>query len=143
MKVKIDSHVTNGKLSRNRNELSNALTQFEGIDITLSIEKAKKVRTNAENRYYRGVIVPLIKAGLKDATGESYNADQVHDLLKTRYLTHWEILGDTRIQRIKSTTELSTVEMETYLEQCRGFALEYLGVTIPLPNEALTIEFNG
>ena len=150
MKVKIQSHVTNGRMSRNRTDLSDALKQFEGQDIAISIEKAKKSRSTQENRYYRGVIVPLIKAGLKEATGETYSNDQVHDLLKTRFLMYkvkikdGEFSGDDEyLTRIKSTTELSTVEMEQYLEDCRGFALEYLGVTIPLPNENLTIEFEN
>ena len=146
MKVKINTTVKAGRMIRNRNELTSALNQFEGQEITLSIEKAKKVRSTQENRYYWGLVIPLIKAGLKDATGESYSAEQVAGLMKTRFLmTHIDYINDDveYLDRIKSTTELSTVEMEVYLQECRTFAQEYLGVTIPMPNEDLTIEFSG
>ena len=144
MKVKINTTVKAGRMIRNRNELTSALNQFEGQEITLSIEKAKKVRSTQENRYYWGLVIPLIKAGLKDATGESCSAEQVADLMKTRFLMVDVYLGDSDVMtRIKSTTELSTVEMERYLQECRTFAQEYLGVTIPMPNEDLTIEFSG
>tara|TARA_R110000851_G_scaffold275123_1_gene427759 strand:+ start:39 stop:473 length:435 start_codon:yes stop_codon:yes gene_type:complete len=144
MKVKINTTVKAGRMIRNRNELTSALNQFEGQEITLSIEKAKKVRSTQENRYYWGLVIPLIKAGLKDATSESYSAEQVADLMKTRFLMIDVYIGDSDVMtRIKSTTELSTIEMERYLQECRTFAQEYLGVTIPMPNEDLTIEFNS
>ena len=144
MKVKINTTVKAGRMIRNRNELTSALNQFEGQEITLSIEKAKKVRSTQENRYYWGLVIPLIKAGLKDATSESYSAEQVADLMKTRFLMIDVYIGDSDVMtRIKSTTELSTIEMERYLQECRTFAQEYLGVTIPMPNEDLTIEFSG
>ena len=144
MKVKINTTVKAGRMIRNRNELTSALNQFEGQEITLSIEKAKKVRSTQENRYYWGLVIPLIKAGLKDATSESYSAEQVADLMKTRFLMIDVYIGDSDVMtRIKSTTELSTIEMERYLHECRTFAQEFLGVAIPMPNEDLTIEFNS
>ena len=142
MKVKIKSTVTNGKMSRNRNELSKALTQFEGMDIHISIEKAKKTRSTPQNAYYHGCVIPLIRMGLKDTTGDTYSNEQVHDLMKTRFLCLDVHLRDGEfMQAIRSTTELSTFDFEEYMENCRAFALEFLGVTIALPNENIKLEF--
>jgi hypothetical protein len=49
-------------------------------------------------------------------------------------------LGEV-IKLSKSTTELSTIEWEEYMDQIRTFATEFLNITIPLPNETLTIDF--
>jgi len=36
---------------------------------------------------------------------------------------------------IKSTTELNTLEFEQYVERCRFFMQQELGINTPLPNE--------
>jgi hypothetical protein len=36
----------------------------------------------------------------------------------------------------QSTTDLTTVEFENYMEKCRAFAAEQYGLVIPLPKEA-------
>jgi hypothetical protein len=41
----------------------------------------------------------------------------------------------------QSTTELSTIQFEEYLDKIREFATEFLSIQIPLPNDTLTIDF--
>ena len=72
-----------------------------------------------------GVVYQLIA----DHTGSS--PEDVHNHLKVEFLR----VGGDKIPTTKSTTELSTVEMEDYLAKCRGWASRELGVYIPEPNE--------
>ena len=67
MQVKVDSEVVDGRLSKNRQSLNNALKEFEGKKITISIELAKKKRSSEQNRYYWAGVVPIVQQGLKDA----------------------------------------------------------------------------
>jgi len=41
---------------------------------------------------------------------------------------------------VKSTTQLSTLEMENYLEEIRRFASIKLNLIVPLPNEDLNYD---
>ena len=69
MKFQIKSNVVNGNLKRNREQIKQAIASFEGKEIIITIDKAKKTRSNNQNNFYWGVCIPLIQSGLKDATG--------------------------------------------------------------------------
>jgi hypothetical protein len=43
--------------------------------------------------------------------------------------------------RVKSTTELSTVQFNDYTEQIREWANSYLNLQLPLPNEDVELKF--
>lgn len=142
MKVKIDSIVKGGKLGRNRNVLVKSLKEFEGKDITITIEKKRKQRSNDQNAYYWGVIIKLIQLAIIESWGEKKDSKQIHELLKRElnYIErHNESTGEI-IKDAKSTTENSTAEQEIFHENCRRFANEWFNIIIPLPNEQMTIE---
>ena len=108
---------------------------FEGKDIEVRIQKRKKHRTNPQNAYYWGVVVPLIQEAIKDL-GDVWEAQKVHDLLRLKFLEVVKIdeeTGEELLRTIRSTTELSTVEFIEYIDQCRQWAAEFLWVNIPDP----------
>lgn len=88
-----------------------------------------KPRSHSQNSYLWGVVYPLIA----EYTGHS--TEELHEAFKHLFLPRATFLGDKEILANKSTTELSTVEMEDYLMRVRVWAGEELGVSIPLPNE--------
>jgi hypothetical protein len=51
MKHKIISSVENGNLKRNREQVKQAIAEFEGKNIVITIEKLKKSRSNNQNAY--------------------------------------------------------------------------------------------
>jgi hypothetical protein len=103
-----------------------ALKGFVGKPITITLGLKRKPRSGKENNYYWGVVIDRIV--LK--TGSP--ADSVHDAMKLKFLLVTdEKLGVTT----RSTASLSTVEMEDYLEKIREWALDWLELRIPLPNE--------
>ena len=90
MKYEIRSNVVNGNLKRNRNLIIDAIQSFEGKEIIVTFERAKKKRSNPQNSFYWGCCIPLIQSGLKEATGEFRTAENIHykillPLLKLSY----------------------------------------------------------
>jgi hypothetical protein len=118
--------VTKGKF-RADNELAFkvAFAKHEGKRVCVIVDRETKKRSSGQNSYYWGVIIELIS----EWTG--YTKDETHDMLRGMFLRkRKEGLPDT----IRSTTELSTVEMEEYHESIRRWGAEQ-GVYIPAPNE--------
>jgi hypothetical protein len=143
MKIEIESKVLNGKLEKNRDLLSDVIKSLEGKDIIIAIEKKKKKRSNPQNAYYFGVVIPMMKQGFYNSLGEHVGTDEIHTFLKNRFLFK-EIVNENNAEIIKmpqSTTELTTIQFEEYLDKIREFGLEFLNITIPLPNDTLTIDF--
>lgn len=88
-------------------------------------------RSNKQSNYYWGVVIDLIA----DHTGDSPEA--THRTLKEMFLPRMFVtVGDEEREADKTTTLLTTGQMEDYLMRVRVWAGQELGVVIPLPNEA-------
>ena len=68
---------------------------------------------------------------ISGATG--FTPQEAHDAVRYKFLT--DMTGE--LPRVKSTTELSTVEFMEYIAEIQRFGAEYLDVYIPDPNEAI------
>ena len=111
------------------------MAAFSGKEIEVVVTRKRKHRSDPQNRYYWGVVVEMIRAGLKDM-GDIVDQDQTHDFLRHRFLKVTRVDADTGevlYEYAQSTTKLSTVEFSEYIEKCCQFAAEFLGVSIPLP----------
>ena len=141
MKFEIRTNVINGNLKRNRNLLIDAINSFEGQNVTVTIQKTKKTRSNPQNRFYYGVCIPIMQQCLKDA-GYLMTNESVHEMLKLRFLKESILVNEETgeyLERIKSTTELSTTDFMEYILQIQKFAIEYFNTEIPNPNEELSL----
>lgn len=90
----------------------NQLNKFKvGEKVTLEIHTRKPKRTDAQNRYYWGVYLPLIAS----ETGER-DLDRLHTLFKGKFLTTgiYEVLGE-KVRITKSTSSLSTADFSMYI----------------------------
>lgn len=111
--------------------------EFAGKEIELTIRRKKKHRSDPQNRYYWGVVVEMIRAGMKEM-GDTVTPDQVHEFLKWRFLRVSKVdenTGEVLYEYAGSTAKLKTVEFGEYIEKCCQFAAEMLGVSIPLPQQ--------
>lgn len=130
--------VADGKLRLFRKDQWERALQFlNNQEVQLTIEKKKKLRTTKENNYYWGVVVRMICESEGYDPFSENERNQVHLGLREKFLGI-EKSGIFKI--IKSTTTLSTVEMENYLDRIRLWAALSrdeggLGLYIPLPNE--------
>jgi hypothetical protein len=142
MKIKIDSKVVNGFLSKNRIPLTNAVKQFNGKNITIIIKEQEKPRSNDQNSYYWAVIVNMVKLAILNEWGENKSINEVHELLKTEcnYIERVNHSTGEVLKDSKSTTENSTKEQELFHDLCRKFALEWFNIEIPLPKEEIEVE---
>lgn len=92
----------------------------------MTIKEDKLTRSEKQNRYMWGVVYEYIS----QETG--YVPEEVHQLMAKKFLTYFKKMETF----VKSTTKLSTKEMEEYLENIRRFASMELSLYIPLPNES-------
>jgi hypothetical protein len=142
MNYEIRSEVKNGSLTRNRNLIKDAIQTFEGKQIVIKIENAKKKRSTQQNRFYYGVIIPIVQNCLKEA-GHIMTNESTHDLIKLKFLKEALFVNEETgevIERIKSTTELSTSQFMELLAEINNFTFEYFGVSLPSPNDDLTLK---
>lgn len=94
--------------------------------VQIIIKKYRRNRTDPQNKYYFGVVVPI----LMDYTG--YTKDEMHEALKWKFL---KIEKPGMPPTVGSTKKLNTKEFEEYLENIKRWAAVDLSLYIPDPNE--------
>lgn len=110
------------------------LKKNEGNRVRITFSKQEKGRSNNQNAYMWGVVLTMIAA----ETG--HTTEEIHEYMKATFLPrHFIRLGNSNKEQqlTKSTTTLSTTDMEEYLEHIRAFAASELNMIIPLPHEIL------
>lgn len=114
-----------------KRKLFSILKNLKGA-FAISLKKSKPTRSLAQSRYYWGVVL----AYLSEETG--YTKDESHQLMQRMFLKYAKDVPDKKPQMfVRSTTSLSTIEMNEYIEQIRTFAVSELGIYIPDPNEII------
>ena len=126
-----------GKLALDKRDKFLAyLHSLAGKRVQVIVEKLKRTRSNNQNRYYWGVVVKLI------AQHTGHDSEQIHELLKQMFSPKWQmvVIVEDKMREVStptSTTRLDTLAFEEYLDRCRLWAQDFLGVTIPLPGEVV------
>jgi hypothetical protein len=140
-KITITTDVQNGQIKRNRNLVLEAIQSFEGKTINITIERQTKKRSNNQNAYYHGVLIPILRNCIKDAWGEIWSNQKAHDFCKMQFNFKEKINEETGeiIRLPKSTTENTTTAQEEYHHEIRSFIKEWFSVDCPLPNEEITL----
>lgn len=118
------------------NEYLNSLPDGRYIAGELKLYKARSLPQNA---FYWAVVVPMVYQGLRDAGFNLRHNDDAHEVLKTLFLKVQDEKAGIKIERIKSTTELTTTEFMEFLEAIAVWAYDYLNIVIPNPGEQTSI----
>ena len=133
MKFILYSDIKNGKLSKKAVEgIQSTLKAFEGKRIELTIDKVKSTRSNQQNRYYWSGVVGILSTEL------GYSKDEIHDLLKYKFLKRTVIIGDSEETIMKSTTELTKSEFMDFIADIQLWAAE-LNINIPDPGTQIDL----
>jgi hypothetical protein len=142
MKIEITTSIHNGLFKRNRNTVLEAIKSFNGSDVVITIDKVKKKRSNNQNAFYWGVLIPLMQQGAKDTWGESWSVDKAHKHLSKLFVFHESVNQKTGeiTQTPKSTTELTTTDWEVYVTEIRIYLLENFDIDAPEPNQEITLK---
>lgn len=147
MKIQIRTNVLKGKFKRNINQILDAVASFEGKACIFTIEKVKKTRSNNQNSFYWGVVLPIVQSGLKDATGEFRTSENIHyNILLKMFAPEKEIVnietGECITEKI-SSSEMTTSQFMDYIVEIQQWSAEFLNIDIPNPNEETTLNFNN
>lgn len=119
----------------NRKAFIKEISLLQCKEVEICIRKKKKYRSFLQNRYYWGLVIPVVRASLHDV-GVEFGNQTTHEMLKLRFLKEDLHVRDGEfISRIKSTKELSTSEFMDYIAQIQRWASEFLGCVIPDPGE--------
>ena len=142
MKVSVNCKVENGVIKTNRKALNEAIQQHNGKEVTITIQRKKKTRSNLQNAFYWGCVVPIFKAAIYEQWGEIKSINEVHEFLKQNLHFIEKVNESTGeiIRLAKSTTVDSTVDFMVYLEEIRKFGKEWFNIDVPEPNEQISLE---
>lgn len=139
-KLTFPGHVDEqGKLHIDRQRFANDVRQFAGKEITLTIAKRSKRRSDLQNAYLWAVVYPCVLQGLIDVGYdiEPNDTELAHEWCKKEFLQNRKIekkdVPGEFITIPASTTGLTTEEFNQYIERISQFSAEYLGVVIPAP----------
>ena len=147
-KLIYEGKVKDGKIEMPRRVRQEVCQTFEGRQIEVTFRRKRKRRSNEQNRYYWGVVIPEVIKGLIDVgnddfqLGNTVHAEQVHEFLKAEILQNGEeiILAGGEMKRLPATTTtLTTTEHMEFIDKVRAWAGEFLGINIPEPNEQVEI----
>lgn len=135
--LEFEGIVSNGHLPPPiRSNIMSAIQRMEGKNVAIRISEPSRQRSTRQNRFYWGVIVPMVTQMFVDA-GNNVNRDEVHEYLK-QYIGKLTIVMETpdgfKRTVTRSSKELDTAEAEEYFEKIRAWAAGF-GMQIPLPNE--------
>lgn len=124
-------HIKEGSVT-NRDALKRALQLPDG-KYRLRINRAGK-RSLAQNAYYHGVVVRMVKEGLKQL-GHELDHEEVHHWLKGKF-NYCEVVNTETGEYEKvpvSTTKLTKFLFAEYIGSIQKFAAEFLNIVIPDP----------
>lgn len=122
--------VENGVLKFADSEKQRMNQYIRGLkgEVEIVLKKRTKSRSSNQNRYYWGVVIETLSNHI------GYEREEMHDTLKILFLRKpapAQGLPDT----LRSTSSLTTVEFEEFLERVRRWASVDFSLSIPLPNE--------
>ena len=109
----------------------------------LTIEKYRKAKSNPQLGYLFAVIYPLVLQHLNAAGWEFTSVDEVDEYCKSMFSAK-EILNRNtgEIMDIPGLKrDMTTTEMNTYIDAIRVWDAEYLGGTIPEPETNFEINY--
>lgn len=129
--------VVDGVISiQRRAAIANAIKTLDGENIQIIIKKVGKRRSDNQNKYYWGVVIPAVKAMFEDS-GTTLSPEDVHCFLKEHVGGMVKIIltpDNKRISIVETSTKLTTAEWENFMTKIRAWAAAF-GCDIPEPNQ--------
>lgn len=98
-------------------------------------------RSNPQNRYYWGLVIPIIQKGIKDM-GTELTKEETHEFLKARFNAS-DLINESTGEAISipiSTTRLNKEQFGEYIFKIQKFAAEFLSLEVPDPGVQLKAE---
>lgn len=140
--IKQYGFVENGTLKLlNRKRFTEELRQLKDCDVQIIVKRKGKA-SDAQRRYYFGVVIKEITVFLRDK-GNDVDEELVHEMLKLKFNKQCvfgeggEVIGEVP----GTTTDHNIEERIEYINSCVQWAEETLGLVIPEPNTQTQLNF--
>ena len=133
-------HIRNGEI-QNKSQVKKLFDQLRDGKWMIEIAQANK-RSDQQNRYYFGVVVPLIQNAFNER-GIDASKQEIHDTLKGKF-NYVEVVNEETgeyTQIAKSTTGLNKEQFSQYLEKIQIWSAQFLNLVIPDPGVQLTVDY--
>lgn len=120
-----------------RKAIAGLIAKVPGKRIKITIALYKRRRSENQNAFYWGVILPMMKDAINEY-GNQMNEDEAHEFIKEEIWKHTKTItrpDGSKKPIIRSSTELTTTEWEEKIELTRAWAAFELGLILPYPNE--------
>lgn len=118
--------------------LVHCVSKVPGKRVRLTISVYRKKRSNQQNAFYFGVVVPLVRNFFLDK-GNNATADEIHIFIKTNIWKHVKkfTLPNGDVVTVPDTsTKFTTAEWEDKMDLIRSFFAEF-DLIIPYPHEGV------
>jgi len=94
-------------------------------DYTVEVKKRRKIRSIKQNRYYRGVVIPIIALEMGQST------DDTHAIFGKQFLSKKITLpSGEEIEIVRSTASLDTLQFYQYVDKVIFVGTNDLGLYI-------------
>lgn len=91
--------------------------------------RPESLRTTQMNKYLFGVVYKHIAEEL------GYSVEEVHELMKYKFLRDRKLIAGEEVDYLKSTTNLTIEQFTDYWTKIKAWAKRFLNVDIPEPNQ--------
>ncbi len=139
MALRVHAHVKEDKLEIiELDSFKKFLSQRVGELITIDIEKVYSKRTTLENRYFHGVVIPILADYWWYDVRIKEEIEAVKEIIYAEHLTSKVRLSRDRRRKFTITrrsSDLNTKELEKLMENIRIWARLEFNVIIPEPNK--------
>jgi len=98
---------------------------LDGTPFEITIKKYRKPRSDSQHGYYR-VLLSIVS----EETG--YDTDELHDMFRTKAGMWKQVHG---VEVLKSTKEMSVIEMGELIETVLRVAAQDLEINLPAPKD--------
>lgn len=98
--------------------------------------KTRHQRSASQNKYYWGVVIPMVFESLNHLGWQIKDKEEVHHYLTSMFLIKRIVNHDTgeTIEMPGKSSECTTIEFNDYIARIQKWAAEYLHINIPDPN---------
>lgn len=124
--MKAFGKIQKGKIVFNdKAEFIDSIAKMEdGIKIVIEVREAKDVRTNSQNRLWWSWMKLI-----GDEIG--YGKQEIHDILKYKFLLREEMIDGEMHQNLKSTTTLTKKEFKKLTQDVFYWANDTFNINLP------------
>jgi len=126
-------NVRDGKINLlDREKFIKAAGGFNDAEISLTLKVLGNPRSKPQQRYYMGVVVPIIRGLINESQGENFSNEEIHEWLKMRFNAKLIVTHNGHSLTIaQSTSKLNSAEFADYIDAIKRFAFSFFGVKIP------------